>query len=161
MGNHELECEYCGADHRITPNCCGARKMRDDALKKARREEEAYQARFLSKYGLVPELDEAGRPTQLNVRDVLRAIKRLERRTDARYGVTPLKPGDVVVFRERCVSAAGDVREPGQCARVRDVFVGSSFDLVDVEWGPHGGPRIKPEAGMLDHVDSRILDLFY
>lgn len=99
MGNHELECEYCGADHRITPNCCGARKMRDDALKKARREEEAYQARFLSKYGLVPELDEAGRPTQLNVRDVLRAIKRLERRTDARYGVTPLKPGDVVVFR--------------------------------------------------------------
>lgn len=81
MGNHTIDCEYCGRDQRMFGGYCCETKATAERAKEALRERERDELReYLAQFGLVP------RPTVLPsmgdevlyARDVVALLKRLK-----------------------------------------------------------------------------------
>lgn len=79
MGNHTIDCPFCGADQRLVgSSCCKA--YVEDRLKR----ENEIAARvhadvvYLEKFGFRPHSDALGLRTKLYASDVVRVLKAIE-----------------------------------------------------------------------------------
>jgi hypothetical protein len=62
-----------------------------------------------------------------------------------------LRVGDTVVALKRVANRNGDVREPGETARVTHVWHGKGLSFISVEWG---ATQCRPEAGRMCDCES-------
>lgn len=76
MGNHCIDCKFCGQDQRLHgDSCCAANIAHMEAETKAREEIEIQEDQILTRHGLsVPYYTRRTLP----VRDVVAFLKRLE-----------------------------------------------------------------------------------
>lgn len=81
MGNHTIDCEFCGKDRRtVGLNCCTER-VEHDAREKSRAKAKAdADEAYLRRIGLRPHMDSLGGFTRLYASDVVEALKKLERK---------------------------------------------------------------------------------
>jgi hypothetical protein len=78
VGNHCIDCEFCGQDQRLVgPECC-------EQQREKRREEEfdrlhavEIDAAYLKPYGLIPHTDALGYRTKLDAKDVVGVLKKI------------------------------------------------------------------------------------
>lgn len=79
MGNHCIDCEFCGQDRRtVGPDCCEERRKKDEKEHLDRLHSVELDARYLKQFGLVPSMDALGYGTKLDAKDVVGAIKKIK-----------------------------------------------------------------------------------
>lgn len=92
MGNHSIDCEFCGRDRRLVgPNCCDARTAHDAAFQAKIKSRDDANAEYLKRFGLEPRMDALGNFTKLDASDVVNVLRHLEekRLLISRRGVSP------------------------------------------------------------------------
>ena len=45
MGNHTIDCRFCGEDQRLTPRCCAQAVAEEQAVEEQRRQRSQYEQR--------------------------------------------------------------------------------------------------------------------
>lgn len=84
MGNHTVDCEFCGQDQRLFgEDCCEQYTKFQETKERAQRARETEQQAYLARFGLKPHGNSLGNYTLLHVDDVIAALKLLE---SGRYG---------------------------------------------------------------------------
>lgn len=79
MGNHTIDCEFCGEDMRMVgPNCCSKQTEKRNKEHMDRMHAAELDARYLKQFGLNPHSDSLGYPTRLDARDVAGVIKKIK-----------------------------------------------------------------------------------
>ncbi len=95
MGNHSIDCEFCGKDQRLVgPRCCAEKIAADDAVEAEIRARCDSDTQYLARFGLEPRLNSLGHATQLDARDVVAVFRHLEAKglLTSRRGVSPKPP---------------------------------------------------------------------
>lgn len=85
MGNHTIDCEFCGQDQRLIAGyCCAeyeAQQRKKDAEYKARVDADS---EYLARFGLTTQMNAIGHCTKLDADDVVAFLKGLEQRLKKR-----------------------------------------------------------------------------
>lgn len=71
MGNHTIDCRFCGEDQRLTPRCCAQAVAEEQAVEEQRRQREQALQEGLKRYGL------SYWNGQVNAADALKALTRM------------------------------------------------------------------------------------
>jgi hypothetical protein len=84
MGNHEITCEFCGQDRRITkPICCEAYQQHAAAKEAALASQYRAQEKVLEEHGIKYSHNSMGKP-QVDIEDILAKINELSHRVGIR-----------------------------------------------------------------------------
>lgn len=79
MGNHTIDCEFCGEDRRIAgPDCCEKQRTKRQTEHLDRMHAAELDAKYLKQFGLEPGMDALGYFTKLDAKDVVGVIKRIK-----------------------------------------------------------------------------------
>lgn len=79
MGNHTIDCEFCGEDMRLSgPSCCSKQVEKRNKEHLDRMHAVELDARYLKQFGLEPGPDALGYLTKLDVKDVVGVIKKIK-----------------------------------------------------------------------------------
>ena len=76
MGNHTIDCAFCGADQRLVgTRCCKEYIAQEDAKEAALRVKRSEQWAYLKKFGIDPSYNDYW----VHIDEVVKAFQRLEK----------------------------------------------------------------------------------
>lgn len=124
MGNHTIDCEFCGKDQRLVGSRCCPQYVEAEELRRAPyRAQVQADADYLKQFGLSPGLDTLDYPTILRASDVARVLRQS-------YAVPPGPPVDPEDIEPQAGGPAMTFREVMGMAFGKQQYSASGIDRV-------------------------------